>query len=400
MKLGVVWALVILGLGIVQAGASLDPGLPGKSASIRGRSTRTSDMIPVWIEFGDRPRFTEADLGLSLPPLNESYVEQVLRQPGVEFIGRSELTNQLGIWAKREILSGLAGLHFVSRLEPMPLLQRYQENDALPPYSAYQAVSYNSIQLRALQDSFSGYIPSYSNGDTAGKHLKIGIIDSGIDFSHPMFWNSEIQLTPGVSFNSREPPSLAARDSFVHLAAQRDPLGLYYRRSRDFGINWSPARLLTTDPACPDITASGDNVYIASLTEGERDVEFWRSPDNGDAWIGPVALTSYPSYMHATNVRIAAAGDAVYVVWEEWEDLSAEPWFTTRIRIRRSLNRGLTFEPSDSLAGTGQTCFSSGPDIAASEQSVHVVWWEGISWQPSPQRLRYRSSNDRGATWT
>jgi len=353
--------------------------------------------IPVWVEFIDRPFKNQPEAYINyvkthsfLPPMDESYIQNVLSLPDVEFLGTSELTNELGVLIQADRLLPLAEQPFVTRIEEMP--KSIPAGESIPPYSGYQGVYYNAIDLRNLQEAYSGYNATDQSGDTLGKHIKLTILDTGIYPYHPAFWNSEIRLTPNFVVYRRL--SIAARDSFVHLASGGLTSGLLYKRSRDFGINWNQGSDLSPGTSVePDIATSGNNVYIVGDISGQRDVFFWRSLDNGNTWEGPQNLTNYPENKRAKSPSISAQGDAVYVTWSEWEDLSVEPYFWTRVQFRHSLNQGTNFDPIVLIADT-DTTLGGFQDIASENQDVHIVWS-----QRNPERLSYRKSNNQGGIW-
>ena len=352
--------------------------------------------IPIWVEFIDRPYQNDPQTYINyvtthsfLPPMNENYIHNVLSLPGVEFLGTSELTNELGILILADNLFPVAEKSFVTKIEEMPKLV---PEEYLPDYSVYQGVYYNAIDLRGLQEQYSGYDPLYQNGDTLGKHMKLTILDTGIYPYHPLFWNSEIRLTQSTAVNLGY--SIAARDSFVHLVIPTVDIGLYYKRSRDFGINWNQgSQLSPTRIEFSDIATGGNNVYIVATIDQQRDVFLWRSNNNGNSWQGPQNLTNYPSNKRTKSPAVSTQGNAVYVTWAEWEDLTVTPYYWTRIQFCRSINQGINFEPMVLLYDTDTTLIF-GPDIASENQDVHITWI-----QRYPERLRYRNSNNQGSSW-
>jgi len=367
------------------------------SPELYEKSVQTpSAKIPVWVEFIDRPfkndplQYIEYVKTHSyLPPVNEAYVQNLISLPNVEFLGTSELTNELGILIPAENLFSLAEQSFVTRIEEMPKLV---PEEYLPDYSIYQGVYYNAIDLRELQEQYSGYDPLYQSGDTLGKHIKLTILDTGIYPYHPVFWNSEIKLTQNTAVNLSY--SIAASDSFIHLVIPTVDIGLYYKRSRDFGINWNQGSQLSAAMfRFSGIATSGNNVYIVATIDQQRDVFLWRSNNNGNSWQGPQNLTNYPANKRTKNPTVSAQGDMVYVTWDEWEDLTNPPYYWTRVQFRRSLDQGANFNPISLIADT-DTTLSYGLDVASENQDVHITWS-----QRDPERLRYRNSNNQGSAW-
>ena len=124
-------------------------------------------------------------------------------------------------------------------------------------------------------------------------------------------------------------------------------------------------------PQSQQIAATGDNVYVVWEAFGDEgnEIFFSASHNNGDTFVvekenlHPGSSTSFPQL-----TQIAAAGDNVYVVWQE-SDL--ESGFSD-IFIRASNNGGLSF--GDPINLSDNLSFSESPQIAAVDDSVFVVW--------------------------
>lgn len=381
-----------------------------------------SAKIPVWVEFVDRPfknnplQYLEYVKTHSyLPPVNETYVQNILSLPNVEFLGTSELTNELGILMPSYLITDIANLQFVNFIEEMPIL--VPEGEYIPPYSTYQGVYYNATDLRNLQDSFSGYKANYQNGDTLGKHMKLTILDTGTYPYHPAFWNTNIRLTPNDNVH-RTFHSIAARDNFVHLAyLRRIPAGwsLCYKRSQDFGINWSNSRVLASGQLWSvDIATAGNNVYIITVENTESGtsiLRFGRCINNGAGLTSLHSIHTYnspPDTGFGTAPRIAAQGTGVYVTWSE-ETLQDSIYINTSVRFLRNLTSGTgnwALEAIHYIIGYPDITLSVPPDIAAGVggTDVHISWLQYYQhYYPPPNepasRLFYCNSTDQGVNW-
>lgn len=85
--------------------------------------------------------------------------------------------------------------------------------------------------------------------------------------------------------------------------------------------------------------------------------------------------------------QVERSGDLVHVVWYDASHGSEEIYY------RKSLNRGIDWEPETRLTYSGR---SLRPKIAASDLDVHVVWHDNRlgNW-----RIYYKRSTDGGAIW-
>lgn len=100
--------------------------------------------------------------------------------------------------------------------------------------------------------------------------------------------------------------------------------GLFFKRSRDGGMNWDPESLIVplTPPTyfpVPTATASGANVHVLWVhqdTMSERAVMYNRSTDYGNTWELPVQISSRGFYAQV-YVSAAILGTTVHAAWGE-----------------------------------------------------------------------------------
>jgi hypothetical protein len=145
----------------------------------------------------------------------------------------------------------------------------------------------------------------------------------------------------------------------------------------------------------PQIAVSGDNIHIAwidnSLTTS-KEILYRKSTDGGKTFSDVVNLSN-SSRSDSDNLEISAAGNNVYVVWQDTtsqiidsQDLRdaspanniSEVINTQRngsVLLRASTDSGNTFEDSITLSNNA---FKSYPKIAAFENSAYVTWNVGI----------------------
>jgi hypothetical protein len=162
-----------------------------------------------------------------------------------------------------------------------------------------------------------------------------------------------------------------------------------------------------TSNNCVPIGASGDNVYVAWISNktGNWEAMFRTSNDNGKSFADKINISNSPS-SDSLDPDIAASGDDVYVAWH---DNKTGNWDTY---IRTSKDRGQTFGNIVSIKGTGTMSqkdklgIPSGLDIlqdsneathvAASDNNVYVVSWDKKTgnWE-----VFLAKSTDNGATF-
>ncbi len=111
---------------------------------------------------------------------------------------------------------------------------------------------------------------------------------------------------------------------------------IYYLRSADGGVTWSPATRLTEAPgpsARPSIAIAGNDLHVVWFDgrDGNLEVYYKRSSNAGSTWGPDVRLTDAPAdSMHPT---VAATGNAAHVVWFDRRDGNAEIYYKRMKRI-------------------------------------------------------------------
>jgi hypothetical protein len=183
---------------------------------------------------------------------------------------------------------------------------------------------------------------------------------------------------------------------------------IYIKKSTDGGLTFSKEINLSKNPGFsehPQIAISGDNVYIAwidnassssSSTIKNQEILFRKSIDGGNTFDKIINLSN-SSNADSYNLEITAAGNNVYVVWQDTTlptadydsssgsgDVNADnnsdrSSISTKenssILFRASTDDGNTFNNIKSLSNSA---FKSYPKIAAFENSAYVVWNVGI----------------------
>jgi hypothetical protein len=182
---------------------------------------------------------------------------------------------------------------------------------------------------------------------------------------------------------------------------------IYIKKSTDGGLTFSKEINLSKNPGFsehPQIAISGNNVYIAwiddassssssSTTIKNQEILFRKSIDGGNTFDKIINLSN-SSNADSYNLEITAAGNNVYVVWQDTtlptadhdsssgvnadnnsDRSSISSKENSSILFRASTDDGNTFKKIKSLSNSA---FKSYPKIAAFENSAYVVWNVGI----------------------
>jgi hypothetical protein len=211
-------------------------------------------------------------------------------------------------------------------------------------------------------------------------------------------WGSDIRLTNN-SGNSRTSYNnawcVASNGNIVHAAWYDDRDGnneIYYKRSSDGGINWGEDTRLTFYPSVswyPCISLSGSTVHIVwdDQRDGNREIYYKRSTDNGITWESDVRLTNDTAV--SRYVSMSVSGLEVHIVWEEYRDGNAEIYYklSTDGGVSWGTDTRLTYDPANSRY----------PSIAFSGSVVHVSWEEYRDGTYS--EIYYKRSTNEGVTW-
>src|SRR5829696_429806 len=198
---------------------------------------------------------------------------------------------------------------------------------------------------------------------------------------------------------------------------------IYIKKSIDGGLTFSKEINLSKNPGFsehPQIAISGNNVYIAwidntssSSTTKNQEIYFIKSIDSGNTFDKIINLSN-SSNADSYNLEITAAGNNVYVVWQETTLPNAYAYDTSSsgsgvnadnnsdrssisskenssILFRASIDDGNTFKKIKSLSNSA---FKSYPKIAAFENSAYVVWNVGIIGDSNSEDNNANNIND------
>jgi len=191
-----------------------------------------------------------------------------------------------------------------------------------------------------------------------------------------------------------ENPQIAAVDSNVYVVWQEesaDGADIFFSVSINDGENFSePVSISTIDSGFsgfPQIAAVDSNVYVVwqEFVDGDAEIFFSASIDNGKTFTEPANLSFKDSGIFSANPQIAAVGSNVYVVWQD--DGPGEP----DIFFTASPNSGADFDSYINLSGSELT--SENPQIAAVDSNVYVVWQEFVD---DGGEIFFTASSDNG----
>jgi hypothetical protein len=189
-------------------------------------------------------------------------------------------------------------------------------------------------------------------------------------------------------------PSIAVCDSIVYVVwmdARDGNAEIYYKRSTDNGATWEQDVRLTNEnnnSHSPSIAVCDSIVHVAWVDErdGNYEIYYKRSVDNGVTWEQDVRLTDDPN--HSVYPSIAVCDSIVHVAWCDNRDGNSEIYY------KRSVDNGVTWEQDVRL--TDDPNHSVYPSIAVCDSIVHVAW---VDYRDGNSEIYYKRSIDNGVTW-
>jgi hypothetical protein len=171
-------------------------------------------------------------------------------------------------------------------------------------------------------------------------------------------------------------PVLSAYANSLYILWENLNSGNYtilLRKSTDNGATFGPTKKVVDTTAYAQdlqVAATGDNVYIL-WRDGSTESIFLKSSIDGGLTFGPAVKLSNTTAAAASELKIAAAGSNVYVLWK---DLSLHNHYS--ILLRESMDTGISFGPAVKLSNTTA---ASDLKIAAAGSNVYVLWTDMLS---------------------
>jgi hypothetical protein len=220
------------------------------------------------------------------------------------------------------------------------------------------AVSGSSVHLLWMDDRDG-------NRETYYKHST----DNGAS------WSSDTRLSNDADWTWS--PAIAVAGDTVHAVWYESDAGgnlgkeIWYARSTNAGLTWEPAINLTSDPGVsmgPCVGASGSTVHVTweDNRDGNYEIYYKRSTDNGASWGSDTRLTSNSAASTGSSIDISGAN--VHVVWTDERDANSEIYY------KSSVNNGASWSPDTRLTNDAATSFYN--SISASGPAVNVVWYD------------------------
>jgi hypothetical protein len=210
-------------------------------------------------------------------------------------------------------------------------------------------------------------------------------------------WSAAKRLT-WTKFASCSPAIAIDSSNAIHVVWFDTPIGdieIYYTRSTDGGTTWSAAKRLTWTSGVSYVPAiaidSNDTIHIVwqDDTPGTYEIYYKRSKDGGTTWSAAKRLTWTTGTSHYPAIAIDSI-DTIHLVWYDTTPGNAEIYY------KSSADKGLTWSAAQRITWTSGD--SDCPVIAIDlNDAIHVVWNRST---PDYDEIYYKSSADRGVTWS
>jgi hypothetical protein len=195
-------------------------------------------------------------------------------------------------------------------------------------------------------------------------------------FSSGKIFSPTIKLSNNPGGAPVSGPALSAYSNNLYILWENLNSGNYtvlLRKSTDNGATFGPMeKVVDTTTYAQDlqVAAAGDNVYILWKDGSTKSIILKTSTDGGQTFGPAVKLSNITAA--ASDLKIAAAGSNVYVVWK---DLGLYNHYS--IFLRESTDTGNSFRPTVKLSNI--TAAASDLKIAAAGSNVYVVWRDMLS---------------------
>lgn len=182
-------------------------------------------------------------------------------------------------------------------------------------------------------------------------------------------WEPDMRLTNDNTDTGF--PSISVSGSLLNVVFEDRRAGnieIFYKRSTNNGISWESDIRLTnsTYSGIPCLTQAGSYLFVAwqSNRDGNMEIYFKRSTNEGITWGSDYRLTNNSSMSGLVNVT--STPYSIQLVWVDWRDGNDEIYFN------KSTDNGLSWNTDTRL--TNNPSYSSLPFLTISGSSTHVVW--------------------------
>jgi len=261
------------------------------------------------------------------------------------------------------------------------------------------------------------------------------------------FWENDYSLTKN-NVSVYNWPTIDVQDNFVHVAYTKFPGVLFYIRSKDYGKSWEvPIRLSYEGWVfSPSIVVVNNIVH---LVYEDNEILYTHSKDNGINWSATKRISPPKNYykygsavmaVDKNNIHIIYIGSTRIPLWRTsllYYQKSSDngKTFTTPIKLAdgaiatklgmaidnnfihivynkpgvdgdykifyvRSIDCGATWEAEKLLYSAAPGRQARYPNIAAKNNTVHVVWYAGYSDEFEDLEIFYKYSRDAGSSWS
>ncbi len=212
-------------------------------------------------------------------------------------------------------------------------------------------------------------------------------------------WQGDSRLTINSNLSSTSlygnSKSVAAEGNTVHVVWHdlRDGNAeIYYKKSTDEGTSWGADIRLTNNPSDSydaTVAVSGSLVFVAwyDKRDGHYEVYYKSSTDLGASWGPDTRLTN--GIVNSLLPSAVVSGQNIYIVWYKQTGIGDHQIF-----FRRTTNGGINWDAEVQLTTAPNQKYD--PTIAVSGSTVHVAWDDHRNAWPE---IYYKHSTDGGLTW-
>lgn len=212
---------------------------------------------------------------------------------------------------------------------------------------------------------------------------------------------ANVPIQPGPT-DDRNPSLAVDAGGILHVVRTENrssPRGVYYSRSSDGGLSWTPTVRVdgvTGNASFARITVEREAVpirgrlYVAYQTETGSNADVWfASSDDGVSWMPPRRIDSAPAGNTSITPSIAASAGRLYAAWADGRD---DP-FELHVYFRLSTDGGATWGAETRLSSSPTNLQ---PRIDAKGDTIAVAWRELL---PNGPAIAVARSDDAGASW-